>query len=178
MAESRAAIRYAKAALSLATEQKVADVVAGDMKEVAKAIQDNPDLETMLQSPVIRSADEQAVLSQVFKGAGKETQNLIETLITNKRVSLLGDVASKYMQLYDAMRGTQVAKVTTAVTLTGDLKKKVLAKVEELTGKTAELENIIDTSIIGGFILRVGDLEYNASLVSKLNNLKREFSLN
>ena len=178
MAESRAAIRYAKAVLSLATEQKVADVVAGDMKEVSMAIQNNPELATMIQSPVIRSADKKAVLSQVFKGAGKETQNLIETLITNKRVSLLGDVASKYVQLYDTLRGSQVARVTTAVALTDDLKKNVLAKVQELTGKTAELENIIDTSIIGGFILRVGDLEYNASIVSKLNNLKREFSLN
>ena len=76
------------------------------------------------------------------------------------------------------MRGTQVATVTTAVPLTADLKTKVLAKVKELTGKEAEVENIIDESILGGFILRVGDIQYNASIANKLDKLKREFTLN
>ena len=76
------------------------------------------------------------------------------------------------------MRGTQVATVTTAVPLTSDLKTKVLAKVKELTDKEAEVENIIDESILGGFILRVGDIQYNASIANKLDKLKREFTLN
>jgi F-type H+-transporting ATPase subunit delta len=129
-------------------------------------------------SPVVRSSDKKAVLSKVFVKTEATTKGLIDTLITNKRIALLGDVAQKYIQLYDAMRDTQVAKVTTAVPLTDALKTKVLNKVKELTGKTSELENIIDASIIGGFVLRVGDLEYNASVANKLNNLKREFSLN
>jgi F-type H+-transporting ATPase subunit delta len=113
-----------------------------------------------------------------FHKTEEATKSLIETLLANKRIALLGEVAKKYIQLYDAMRDTQVAKVTTAVPLTDTLKTKVLEKVKELTGRTSELENVIDSSIIGGFILRVGDLEYNASVANKLNNLKREFSLN
>jgi F-type H+-transporting ATPase subunit delta len=80
--------------------------------------------------------------------------------------------------LYDEMRGSQVATITTAVPLTSDLKTKVLAKVKELTGKDAEVESIIDENILGGFILRVGDIQYNASISNKLNKLKREFTLN
>jgi F-type H+-transporting ATPase subunit delta len=76
------------------------------------------------------------------------------------------------------MRGSQVASVTTAIPLTNDLKIKVLAKVKELTGKEAEVKNIIDESILGGFILRVGDIQYNASISNKLAKLKREFTLN
>jgi len=76
------------------------------------------------------------------------------------------------------MRGTQVATVTTAIPLTSDLKTKVLAKVKELTGKEAEVKNIIDETILGGFILRVGDIQYNASIANKLDKLKREFTLN
>ena len=71
-----------------------------------------------------------------------------------------------------------MAIVTTAVPLTDDLKTKVLAKVKELTGKEASIENIIDDSILGGFILRVGDIQYNASIANKLSKLKREFTLN
>ncbi|WP_400075855.1 ATP synthase F1 subunit delta [Winogradskyella sp. R77965] len=178
MSGSRAAIRYAKAVLSLATDQKSAEVVNSDMKSITNAIAQSEDLNQMLQSPVVRSSDKKAVLTSVFKDANVTTANLIDTLISNKRLALLNDVAASYTQLYDQMRGTQVATVTTAVPLTADLKTKVLAKVKELTGKEAEVENIIDESILGGFILRVGDIQYNASIANKLDKLKREFTLN
>ncbi|MEN8884920.1 MAG: ATP synthase F1 subunit delta [Winogradskyella sp.] len=178
MSGSRAAIRYAKAVLSLATDQKSAEAVSNDMKAISNAIAQSEDLRQMLQSPVVRSSDKKAVLTQVFKEANVTTTNLIDTLISNKRLALLNDVAASYTQLYDQMRGTQVATVTTAVALTDDLKAKVLAKVKELTGKDAEVKSIIDESILGGFILRVGDIQYNASISNKLNKLKREFTLN
>jgi F-type H+-transporting ATPase subunit delta len=76
------------------------------------------------------------------------------------------------------MNKTEVATVTTAVPLTKELEAKVLAKIKELTGNDVSLENKIDESIIGGFILRVGDLQYNASIANKLNTLKREFTNN
>ena len=178
MSGSRAAIRYAKAVLSLATDQKSADAVNSDMKSITNAIAHSEDLNQMLQSPVVRSSDKKNVLTSVFKNANIVTTNLIDVLISNKRLVLLNDVASSYTELYDHMRGSQVAKVTTAVPLTSELKTKVLAKVKEITGKEAEVENIIDETILGGFILRVGDIQYNASISNKLDKLKREFTLN
>lgn len=178
MAESRAAIRYAKAVLSLATDNKVADAVNTDMKQIANTIADSDELNAVLVNPIVRSADKKAVLTSVFKNANTATTNLIDTLIANKRIALLVDVATKYIQLYDQLRDTQTVKVTSATPLTKELEKKVLAKVKELTGKTTEIENIVDESILGGFILRVGDLQYDASIVNNLNNLKREFTLN
>ena len=74
------------------------------------------------------------------------------------------------------MKGEEVAVVTTAVPLTAALEKKILAKVKELTGSKVSLENKIDESIVGGFVLRIGDLQYDASVANKLNTLKREFT--
>jgi len=148
------------------------------MKLITNTLAQSEDLDNMLQSPVVRSADKKAVLTLVFKNANVAITNLIDTLITNKRLALLNDVAASYTQLYDHLRGTQVATVTTAVPLTEDLKTKVLAKVKELTGKDAEVTNVIDESILGGFVLRVGDIQYNASIANKLDKLKREFTLN
>lgn len=175
---NRAAIRYAKAVLSLAQDQKAEEAVNNDMKSIVNAIAQSEDLSQMLQSPVVRSSDKKAVLAKVFPDANTNTTNLIDTLITNKRLSLLNDIALSYNNLYDQLRGSQVATVTTAVALTAELKTKVSAKVKELTGKEAELKNIIDESILGGFILRVGDIQYNASIANKLDKLKREFTLN
>jgi F-type H+-transporting ATPase subunit delta len=148
------------------------------MKIIAETISSSDELNQMLQSPVVRSSDKKAVLASVFSKVNQNTSNLVDTLIANKRLALLNDVATSYVHLYDQLRGSQVATVTTAVPLTADLKTKVLAKVKELTGKEAEVENIIDESILGGFILRVGDIQYNASISNKLEKLKREFTLN
>ena len=178
MAGARAAIRYAKAVLSLASDQNTAEVVNSDMKLIADTIAENKELNDMLQSPVITSSDKKAVLLEVFKASNKNTLDLISTLSTNNRISILQHVASKYNQLFDESKGIEIATVTTAVELSEDLKKKVLAKAKALTGKDVEVENIIDESILGGFILRIGDTQYNASVANQLNKLKQEFTLN
>lgn len=178
MAGARAAIRYAKAVLSLASDKNTTEVVNNDMKLIAKTIAESSDLNSMLQSPVVSSSVKKAVLLDVFKNANEITRSLIDTLITNKRLPLLEQVALKYNLLFDELTGTQTAQVTTAVPLTDALRAKVLAKVKELTGKDVEIKSTIDESILGGFILRVGDIQYNASIANKLNKLKREFTLN
>ncbi len=178
MAQTRAAIRYAKAVLELAKDQKSDQVVNDDMKSIANAVLESRDLSNMLHSPIVPNATKKSALLAVFKNINPLSVNLINTLIENRRIDILGDVAQKYNHLYDQQQGTQVALVTSAVALTDDLKAKILAKVKELTGKDAEIKNIIDKSILGGFILRVGDIQYDASISHKLSKLKREFTLN
>ena len=178
MSGVRAAIRYAKAVLSLASDQKTAEVVNNDMKLIANTIAESKDLSEMLQSPVVPSSVKKSVLLDIFKNSNKTTLSLIDILITNNRINLLSNVAVKYNQLFDQSKGIELATVTTAIALTPDLEEKALAKAKELTGKNVELENIIDENILGGFILRVGDVQYNASVANQLNKLKREFTLN
>ena len=178
MAQTRAAIRYAKAVLDLANEQNSAGLVNDDMKSIVNAVAGNKDLNDMLQSPVIHSKVKKSALLEVFPELNKLSVKLIETLVENKRINILDAVAQKVNMLFDESQGTQIAKVTTAIPLTEELKAKVLAKVKELTGKDAEVQNTVDESILGGFILRVGDIQYNASIANKLDKLKREFTLN
>ena len=178
MAGERAAIRYAKAVLSLATENNTADAVNTDMELIKNTVAESKDLKDMLYSPVIRSSVKKAALLEIFKNANKATVNLIDVLIANKRTSLLPEVACSYVTLFEQQKGNQIAEVTTAVPLTKELEEKVLAKVKELTGKEAAITNIVDESILGGFILRVGDTQYNASIANQLNKLKREFTIN
>ncbi|TBN03893.1 ATP synthase F1 subunit delta [Hyunsoonleella flava] len=178
MAGTRAAIRYAKAVLSLALSEKKADKVNDDMKLIANTISENEELATVLSNSVIKTEVKKASLLAIFPKVNKVTNGLIDLLISNKRIDILNDVAVKYSALFDEHNGKEVAQVTTAVALTKDLEKKVLAKVKELTNKTVELESIIDESILGGFVLRVGDKQFDASISNKLDKLKREFTLN
>jgi F-type H+-transporting ATPase subunit delta len=94
----------------------------------------------------------------------------------NKRFEILAEIARQYNAQHDVLNGIEVAKVTTAFPITPDLEAKVLAKIKEFSTSKITIENIIDPSIIGGFILRIGDQQYNASVANRLQELKREFS--
>lgn len=178
MAQTRAAIRYAKAILNLANEQNSTSAVNEDMKSIVNAVAASEDLHEMLQSPVINSTIKKETLLKVFPELNKLSVKLINILVENKRINILDAVAHKINELFDESQGIQIANVTTAIPLTDALKAKVLVKVKELTGNDAEIKNNVDESILGGFILRVGDIQYNASIANKLDKLKREFTLN
>lgn len=176
MNESRAAARYAKAILDFAIEKKKTDVVEEDMRSIVATMGASLELREMLGSPVLKGESKKKALMAIFKGSHAITEGLIDLLIQNRRISLLNEVALKYIILNEDLKGEGVAYVTTAVPLSGELEKKVLSKVSSITGNKIILKNEIDKSIIGGFILRVGDLQYDASIANKLNTIKREFT--
>ena len=178
MQGSKAALRYAKAIISLAKDRGVTAEVNEDMKTIHDTIDGTGDLRTFLKSPVIKDSIKKNALLEIFKDVNGITSGMFGILMENNRLEILSQVASKYMFLYNQMNNVQVAKVTTAFPLTPGLEAEIQQKVKELTGNEAKIENIIDESIIGGFILRVGDIQYNGSVQAQLNNLKREFKNN
>lgn len=178
MAVSRAAIRYAKAVLALANDQKSAEVVNTDMILIAKTISENAELDNLLTNAVVKSEIKKNALLAIFPNLNTISKGLFDVLISNKRIDILHEVTKKYSVLFDELNGKEKAKVTTAFPMTADLEIKILAKIKDLTNKAVELENIVDEDILGGFILQIGDKQYDASVSSKLNKLKREFTLN
>jgi F-type H+-transporting ATPase subunit delta len=176
MAGTRAAIRYAKAILEMSQANNNTVNVAKDMTSIVNAVKDSKELNDFLQSPIIKGEVKFSSLQQIFASAQKETKGLFQLLLTNKRFELLPTIASDFQVLVNELNGVQIGKVTTAFPITADLEAKVLAKIAAFSNKTITLENIVDESIIGGFILTMGDQQYNASVASRLQNLKREFS--
>ena len=145
---------------------------------ISDTIRNSEDLRLFIKSPVIRNVMKKNALVEIFKSVNGVTSGLFQVLIDNNRLDILPLVAENYKRLYNEMNGVQVAKVTTAIPLTPALEAKIQQKVKELAGNEARIENIIDESIIGGFILRVGDIQYNGSVKAQLNNLKRELQNN
>jgi len=179
MKGTRAALRYAKATLNLAKEKGLADQINNDMLLIDKTISENPDLLIMLKSPIIKSALKKSTLTKVFeKNINAISLGLINLLIENKRIKLLPLVAIEYTVIYDFLMGVEIAQVTSAVPLTEKLEAKLLKKVKEIVGKEITLKNIVDPSIIGGFILRVGDKQYDSSISNRLNTLLAKFEDN
>jgi len=176
MASTRAAIRYAKAILDLANSKGVAEVVNNDMKSIAQAIGSNEELSTFIQNPTTKVELKESALLEVFADVNGVTKGLFHLLFENKRFEILEAIALEYNTLFDQSNGVEIAKVTTAIPMDADLEAKVLAKIATLSDKKITIENIVDPSIIGGFILRIGDNQYNASVSNRLQVLKRELS--
>ena len=176
MKNARAAIRYAKAILNLAKDSKEETVVNDDMLFISNTISENSEFEVMLSSPIVKSSDKINVLNALFGSkVNNITLGLFHLLQDNKRIAMLQSIAKQYAIIHDFDKHMQVAKVTTAVPLTKEIEAKVLAKIVALTGEKANLENEINPAILGGFILRVGDMQYDASISNYLNELKKEF---
>jgi F-type H+-transporting ATPase subunit delta len=173
---SRAAIRYAKAILEIAVSTGKANQVNDDMKSIIAAVNSSADLKDFLASPIITSEVKMNVLSEVFGSVQADTKSLFRLLQENKRFQILEAIATQFNAQFDEMNGVEVAKVTTAFPITADLESKILAKATAMSTKKITIQNTVDPSIIGGFILRIGDKQYNASVSNRLQELKREFS--
>lgn len=173
---SRAAIRYAKAILETAVSAGKTVQVNDDMKSIVDSVSGSQELSEFLSSPIISSEVKMNALSEVFANVQSETKMLFKLLQENKRFEILEPIASQFNRLFDEINGVEVAKVTTAFPITPELETKVLAKIAEISNKKITIENIVDPSIIGGFVLRIGDKQYNASVANRLQELKREFS--
>ncbi len=173
---SRAAIRYAKAILETAISSGKANQVNEDMKSIIAAVDSSADLKDFLASPIITSDLKMNALTEVFSSVQADTKSLFRLLQENKRFEILVAIATQFNVQFDEMNGVEVAKVTTAFPITPDLEAKILAKAATISTKKLTIQNTVDASIIGGFILRIGDKQYNASVSNRLQELKREFS--
>ena len=176
MASTRAAVRYARAILDIAHDKGVSTPVSNDMTLVASAINENSELSTFIQNPTNNVEVKEKALLEVFASVNSVTKSLFHLLFENKRFEILGAIATAYNQLFEEMNGMETATVTTAFPMTEELEAKVLTKILTLSNKKVNIKNIIDPAIIGGFILRIGDQQYNASIANKLQVLKRELS--
>lgn len=176
MKGARPALRYARAILNLAKDSGLETEVNLDMQLINATISESDDLQRMLKSPIVKASDKKKVLNAVFTDkVNTITLGLFNLLEENKRMGMLQPIASTYKTIYDYLRNLNTAKVTTAVALTKEMEEKVLNKIVELTGNKTSIENKIDPSILGGFILRVGDMQYDASISSSLNTLRKQF---
>jgi F-type H+-transporting ATPase subunit delta len=173
---SRAAIRYAKAILETAVSTERVNQVNDDMKSIIKSVNSSADLKDFLASPIITSEVKMNVLSEIFGSVQADTKSLFRLLQENKRFEILEAIATQFNAQFDEMNGVEVAKVTTAFPITAELEAKILAKAKAISTKKITIQNTVDPSIIGGFILRIGDKQYNASVSNRLHELKREFS--
>ena len=174
--QSRAAIRYAKAMYDIASEENSINEVYKDMDFIKELYGSSLDFKNLLSNSQINYQDKKKAILSLIEKSNSITEKLVDLLIHNKRVSIIGDIAISFIQLYNKHNDIKEATVITASPINDDLKSIILSKINISDSKTISLTNIIDSSIIGGFIIRFDGKEYNASVKQNLNNLKKELT--
>ena len=172
--QSRAAIRYAKAIYEIADEENFIKEIFNDMIRINKLNRDSSDFKNLLSNSIIDNFDKKKAILSLLEKKNSITEKLLDLLIHNKRVAIISDIASCFIHLYNKNNNIKEAIVITASPIDKDLEKKVLSQIKIPAAKSINLINLVDSSIIGGFIIRYDGKEYNASIKQNLKNLKTE----
>ncbi len=179
MEGTRVAARYAKSFIDLALEQGSLESAYNDMKLIQEVCKTNPDFVNFLKSPVIKTDKKQAVLKEVFSGKlNKITDAYVQLITAKKREIYLGEIAKEFISQYNNKKNILTAVVTTASGIDDNIRKQVLGLVKGSGSSEVVLEEKINKDLIGGFIIRVGDNQMDASIARKLSDLKRTFTEN
>lgn len=179
MLASKVAKRYAQGLLDFTNESGQTSMVYGEMKDVAKIMNESKELVRFFQVPFIDYKKKAVVAKEIFKNCSASTQNLIQLVIKHGRETHLKDIAQTFVSKVDALNGIQKITLTTVAPLSETTLNDIL-KSTTLVNPNAkyDLKQNIDQNIIGGYILRVGDQQIDASVRSKLNQIEKDFQLN
>ncbi len=175
MNESIIAVRYAKALHQLAQEKNVLQEVYKDMSNILDISSEIKELQSFLDSPIIKPSKKIEISSSIFSSYNNLTTTFLNTLYTNRRESILTDVARKYTSMINNERSITVATVITTTSLQNDTKEKIIKLIgHKYHSNTVELNEKIDEKIIGGFIIKVNDEQFDASISTQLSSVKRK----
>jgi ATP synthase F1 delta subunit len=165
---------YSDALFEAAQDAGRLDVVHDELGQFADAMNDSHDMRVFFFSPYFSSAEKRAAISRSIEGASKELVNFLELLAEKHRMPAIFRIRRRFDELWaEANRRLEVT-LTSAVALDPGVVEQVGREVERQTERTIDLQSDVDPDILGGLVLRVGNMVLDASLRSKLDRLRKE----
>jgi F-type H+-transporting ATPase subunit delta len=171
-----AAKRYARAIFSLAREEDLVERWS-ERLEAVREILGQPEATRVLANPTIDVRRREAAAAALLeRRAGPEVLNLARLLVGANRIGELDAIIDEYRLLADEDAGRVRATATTAVPLTRPDADKLEATLSRQLGREVRLSNLVDRGIIGGLVVRVGDRVIDASVATRLQQLRRQLA--
>jgi F-type H+-transporting ATPase subunit delta len=165
---------YAESLFEVAREHDELDEIREQLGEFADAVAENRDLQIFLFSPYFSSAEKRDGIARAISGAADELVNFLELLAEKHRMPAIFRIRRRYEELWAQANKRLEVKLTSAVELDEGVVQHVGEEIERQTDRTIELRSEVDPEILGGLVLRVGNMVLDASLRSKLERLRKE----
>lgn len=177
MSEIKVASRYAKSLIDLALEQNALEEIKNDMLFFADTLKSSSVLQAVLKNPIIPLGKKNAITKEIFAAkVNKTTAAFLKIVIDKGRAEIVYAIAKEFLNQYNSFKKIFKAQVISAATLTQDNLSKITAVIEDAVKEQVILTTLVDANLIGGFILTVGDKQFDASIASGLAKLKKEFA--
>lgn len=179
MRNPKIANRYAKALFDFATEKGLVETIYKDLTLVRDTLKDNRELLVVLDSPVIVPSKKHAIFKSVFQDSLNEvTFSFLDIVINKKREPMVAGICDEFAKHYNEQHHIKTVTLTSAIPLGDEIVGKIRTLLAEKTRYTIDIRQVIDPDIIGGFMVKMDDYFFDASISSKLNSLRQEFSHN
>ena len=175
MARRTSARRFAQAVFQIALEKEELDKWQTDLGTI-DSLREDAAFMAVLENPKVPFDSKAKLLSERLGGIGPLALNLAYLLVTRGALGLTGEIVEEYQQLVNSHRGIEKAEVTTAVPLDDEDKKRLEERLGAIVNKKVIITTTVDSSLIGGFIARIGGKLLDGSTRSRLEALKREMS--
>ncbi|WP_026583386.1 F0F1 ATP synthase subunit delta [Bacillus sp. J33] len=175
MSNSTVAKRYALALFQLANEHQLLDQMEEELRAVKEVVNHNSDLKAVLKSPKLPIEKKKEILKGAFASVNTYVLNTLMILIERHREDHISDVADHFISLANDKKGIADAKVYTVRPLT-EAEKDALSEsfAAKVGKKSLRIDNIVDTNLLGGIKLRIGNRIFDGSLRGKLERLERQ----
>lgn len=177
MAEQKVSARYALSLLDSAIQKNLLDTVSQDIEFVSSVLKNNPNLNRMLENPVVKPEIKSAILEEIFKNkVNSETMDFLLFVIKKKREEILFSILEKFKDLRDKELGYVNVNVLVAAEFTDSQKDELKNKLQNTLQKKVRMNYKVDEKILGGFIVQAGDTVYNSSIKHQLDLLRKHFN--
>ncbi len=178
MSISKVANRYALSLFENSIEKNNLEIVYEDIKLVIKTFDESNELRRAVESPVIKPELKISVLDEIFSNKlSMDTLKFVSFIVDKKREKILYEIVNRFVDMRNEHLGIVEMELKTPFDFTKEQISNLKDKFETILKKKVIMEIKIDKNIIGGFIAKVGDTVYDASVVNQLDLLKKEFKL-
>jgi F-type H+-transporting ATPase subunit delta len=178
MSEIKAASRYAKSLIDLSVELNSLEDMRNDMVLIEQVIKKNSELEAVLSNPIIPLNKKAGILNNLFgTQVHPATKTFMQLIVSKGRSAILFETAKQFVRQYNQLKGIVSADVVSAIELTDANRAEIVTLVKAQVGaKQVIIKEKVDPKLIGGFVLTVGDKQFDASISNSLNKLRKEFA--
>jgi len=164
---------YARALFEVAMEHDVLDRVHDEIGEFAEALSDDRTLQVFLFSPYFSSEEKRDGVSKIVSDADERVVNFLELLAERHRMPALFRIKRQFDSLWAEENKLLPVTVTSAVELDESLVEEIGKRIEDQTGRTVELSSNVDPEVLGGLMVRVGNMVLDGTVRNRLERLRK-----
>jgi F-type H+-transporting ATPase subunit delta len=176
MKSTKSAVRYAKALLELAIEQNKLESISNDMNAIIAANEETRDFQLFLSSPLIQAEKKVSIFNQLFDYFEDLSLSFVSLITKNGRENILVEIAASFQDQVKAYKGIVPVTLVSSKKLDDTTVNAILAKVKPAVKGEIELTEKIDEEILGGFVVKIGNTQVDASVANQLKNLKQRLT--